>query len=285
MAKMVGMENSELTIHHLQWTKGEGRVNPRRMLVIAKNVFAEAIRDRVLYLIGLFGLLLVGSLQILPEVAAATEDKMFLDVGLVAMTVLSLIVAVFVGTGLISKEIEKRTVYILVAKPISYSELLLGKHLGLSAVLAVLVAAMMVLYLGICVLSQTAYPSLAALTIAAVFLVIQLSLITAVAIMFGVLTSSLLATLLTFGVYLMGNLSQDMVRLNQFVNNPSFSRMTDGIYLIFPDLSRLDLKNLAVYGMAALPDRLTLLLNAGYGLVYTLGLLAIAIVLFSRREF
>jgi len=143
------------------------------MLVIAKNVFAEALRDRVLYLIGLFGLLLVGSKQILPEVAAATEDKMFLDVGLVAMTVLSLIVAVFVGTGLISKEIEKRTVYILVAKPIGYSELILGKHLGLSAVLAVLVAAMMVLYLGICALSQTAYPSLAALAIAAVFLVLN----------------------------------------------------------------------------------------------------------------
>lgn len=260
-------------------------MNPRRMLVIAKNVFVETSRDRVLYLLVLFGLLLVGSLQILPEVAAATEDKMFLDVGLGAMTVLSLIVAVFVGTGLISKEIEKRTVYILVAKPISYSELILGKHLGLSAVLAVLVAGMMVLYLGICALSKTPYPSLAALAIAAVFLVIQLSLIAAVAILFGVLTSSLLATMLTFGVYLMGNLSQDMVRLNQLVNNPSFSRMTDGIYLIFPDLSRLDLKNLAVYGMAALPDRLTLLLNASYGLIYTIGLLAIAIGIFSQREF
>jgi len=260
-------------------------VNPRRMLVIAKNVFAEALRDRVLYSILFFGLLLVGSWQILPEVAAATEDKMFLDVGLGAMTVLSSIVAVFVGTGLISKEIEKRTVYILVAKPISYGELILGKHLGLSATLAVLVAAMMVLYLGICALSKTAYPSLAALAIAGGFLVIKLSLITAVAILFGVLTRPLLATLLTFGVYLMGNLSQDMVRLNQLVNNPSFSRMTDGIYLIFPDLSRLDLKNMAVYGMAALPDRLTLLLNAGYGLVYTIGLLAIAIAIFSRREF
>lgn len=260
-------------------------MNPRRTLVIAKNVFAEAIRDRVLYLIGLYGLLLVLSWQILPEVAAATEDKMFLDVGLGAMTVLGVIVAVFVGTGLISKEIEKRTVYILVAKPISYGELILGKHLGLSAVLAVLVAAMTVLYLGICGLSKTDYPSLAALAIASVFLVIQLSLITAVAIMFGVLTSSLLATLLTFGVYLMGNLSQDMVRLNQLVDNQSFSRLTDGIYLIFPDLSRLDLKNLAVYGMDALPDGQNLLLNAGYGLVYTIGLLAIAIGIFSRREF
>ncbi|MGK7900123.1 MAG: ABC transporter permease [Hormoscilla sp.] len=260
-------------------------MNPRRILVIAKNVFVETIRDRVLYLILLFGLLLVGSLQILPEVAAATEDKMFLDVGLGAMTVLGLIVAVFVGTGLISKEIERRTVYILVAKPISYSELILGKHLGLSATLAVLVAAMMVLYLGICGLSKTAYPSLAALAIAAVFLLIQLSLITAVAILFGVLTRPLLGTLLTFGVYLMGNLSGDMVRLNQLVNNPNFSRMTDGIYLIFPDLSRLDLKNLAVYGMAALPDGQNLLLNASYGLVYTIGLLAIAIAIFSRREF
>ena len=123
-------------------------MNPSRLLVIANNVFWEVIRDRVLYLLGFFALFLAASMRILPEVAAVTEDKMFLDVGLGAMSALGLIVAVFVGTGLINKEIEKRTVYILIAKPMSISEFIIGKYIGLSTVIFVLVAAMMGIYWG-----------------------------------------------------------------------------------------------------------------------------------------
>lgn len=260
-------------------------MNLSRLLVIANNAFWETIRDRVLYLLGFFTLFLLVSQRVLPEVAAATENKMFLDVGLGAMSVLGLIVAVFVGTGLINKEIEKRTVYILIAKPMSISEFIVGKYVGLSTVIFVLVAAMMGIYWGMLELMQIPYPSLTALIISAGFLVLELSLITAAAILFSVFSSSLIATLLTFGIYFMGHLSQATIRLNQLVENPGFKQITETLFLIVPDLSRLNLKNLAVYGMAALPDPLTLVLNAGYGMVYTIGLLAIAIVIFSRREF
>lgn len=259
-------------------------MNLGRIYVMATNVFREVIRDRILYIIGFYALLMVVVMQLLPQIAATTEDKIFLDFGLAAMSILGLIVAVFVGTGLVSKEIEKRTVLVLIAKPISRAEFIVAKHLGLSAVLGLLVAAMTIIYLALLQFQGITYP-LGSILIAALYLFLQLSLISAVALALGVFTSSVLATLLTFAVYLMGNFSQDLVNLGRISKNPGFERLTQGLYLILPDLSRLDLKNQAVYGAALLPDPLTLLANAGYGVFYTVLLLAIAILVFLRREF
>lgn len=251
---------------------------------MATNVFREVIRDRILYIIGFYALLMVVVMQLLPQIAATTEDKIFLDFGLAAMSILGLIVAVFVGTGLVSKEIEKRTVLVLIAKPISRAEFIVAKHLGLVAVLSLLVAAMTIIYLALLQFQGITYP-LGSILLAAFYLFLQLSLITAVALALGVFTSSVLATLLTFAVYLMGNFSQDLVNLGRISKNPGFERLTQGLYLILPDLSRLDLKNQAVYGAELLPDPPTLLANAGYGVFYTILLLAIAILVFLRREF
>ncbi|NJP10172.1 MAG: ABC transporter permease subunit [Leptolyngbyaceae cyanobacterium RU_5_1] len=253
-----------------------------RTLVIASNVFREVIRDRVLYLVALFALFLVVCIRLLPEIAAATENKIILDVGLAAMSLLGLVIAVFVGTGLINKEIEKRTVLVLIAKPISRTEFIVGKHLGLSAVLAVLVATMTAIYMGVLSFSRIPYPALSIL-INSLFLFLLLSLITAVAIAFGVFTSSLLATLLTFTVYLMGSFSANLVVLGAQSKNSTVEAATQTLYLVLPDLSRLDLKNQAVYGL--LPGTTQLLENAGYGVLYIVLLLAIATLIFSRREF
>ncbi len=253
-----------------------------RIWAIASNGFREVIRDRVLYLIGFFALLLVIALRMLPEVAATTENKIFLDFGLAGIEALGVIVAVFVGTGLINKEIEKRTVLVLISKPLNRAELILGKHLGLSGVLAVLIVAMTVIYLILLSFSKVEY-SLGSILVSTLYLFLMLSLLTAVALVFGVFTTSLLATLLTFGIYLMGNLSPDLLKLGQLSRNSALLQLTQGLYLVLPDLSRLNLKNEAVYG--ALPSPLTLLSNGVYGLFYTVLLLAIAILIFWQREF
>lgn len=257
-------------------------MNLRRTFVIAMNVFREVIRDRVLYLVGLFAVFLLLAVRLLPEIAAATQNKIILDVGLAAMSLLGLIIAVFVGTGLINKEIEKRTVLALIAKPISRTEFIVGKHWGLSAVLAVLVLVMTVLYMGTLSFSRVDYP-VGNILLSSLYLFLQLSLMTAVAILFGVFTSSLLATLLTFAVYLVGNFSRDLVAFGKLSKNPAIENLMQSIYLVLPDLARLDLKNQAVYGQ--LPPADTLLLNAGYGLLYTVLLLAISVLVFSRRQF
>lgn len=259
-------------------------MNVIRTVVMAKNVFQEVIRDRILYIIGFYAIILAIAFRAIPEFAGTATNKIFLDFGLATMNVIGLIVAIFIGTGLVNKEIEKRTILVLIAKPISRSEFIASKYLGLSAVIGVLITAMTIIYLGFLQVGQVSYPIIS-IFLATLFLFLQLCLITAVAITLGVFTSSLIATSLTFAVYLMGNVTQDLVALGKLSQNPGMERITQSLYLILPDLSRLDLKNDAVYGLQALPDPITLVANAGYSLLYSFMLLAIAILIFLRREF
>ncbi len=257
-------------------------MNVNRVGVIAANVFREVFRERVLYLAALFGGLLLLAVTLLTEISADTENKITLDLGMAAIGVFGLIVAVFVGTGLIHKEIEKRTALVLMAKPMSRAEFIVGKHLGLSSVLAVLVMLMTLIFFAIMSFRQFQYP-VGSLLIAAGFTLLELLLLAAVAMAFGVFTSPLVATLLTFGVYLMGHLSQNLVTLSKSIENPALQTAIKGLYLVFPNLSALDLKNQAVYGI--LPPATELLANTAYGLIYAVLMLAIATWIFSYREF
>jgi ABC-type transport system involved in multi-copper enzyme maturation permease subunit len=259
-------------------------VNIGSIFTITANVFREAIRDRTLYLVAVYAIVLVAAVGLLPEVSASTENKITLDVSLAAMNLLGLVVTVFLGTGLINKEIDKRTVLVLLSKPIRRGELIVGKFLGLSAVIAVLVAFMQGILMLVLGLSQIPYP-LGSLLVAALFLFFQLSVVTTVAILFGVLTSSILATILTFCIYIMGNLTRDLLQLGDISQNVAIERLAMGLYLLLPDLARLDLKNDAVYGIAALPNFGTLVFDALYAVVYIVLLLSISIAIFSKREF
>jgi len=259
-------------------------MNLGRTLVVASNVFREVIRDRVLYIIGFFALILIAAALLIPEVAANNGDKIITDIGLGAMNLFGLIVTVFVGTALINKEIEKRTVYVLIAKPVSRAEFVVGKHVGLSAVLAVLLAAMTAIFLTVLSAKQIPYP-VNSIVLTVLFQFLELSLIAGVAILFGVFTSSLIAMMLTLAVYLMGNFSRDIVTLGNLADNPGVRQMTQNLYLVLPDLSRFNLKNEAIYGMTLLPQPLDLLGSAVYGLVWIGLVLAIAVLIFSRREF
>ncbi len=259
-------------------------MNLSRTWVVARNVFREVIRDRVLYLIGFYGVIMGAATVLLPYVAASTENKILLDVGIAAIGMLGLLVAVFIGTGLVNKEIEKRTVFVMIAKPVSPAEFIVGKHWGLTAVLATLVAAMTAIYFGIFYLQKIPFPW-ESLSIAALFQILELSLITAVAILFGVMTSPILAMFLTIAIYLMGHLSRDLLAFGTLTQSPAIQKITQVLYLILPDLARLDWKNQAVYGMSLLPTPLEMAGHAAYGLIYTVLLLAIATFIFSRRQF
>lgn len=257
-------------------------MNLKRILTISSNVFLEVVRDRILYIIGVFALLLMASVRLLPEVSAGLENKIILDFGIAMISFLSLLITVFVSANLLNKEIEKRTVYLLVSKPVSRAELIIGKHLGISVFIAILVLAMTLLYFGILSFNKISYP-FTSLSITVIFLWLKLSLIAAVGILLGVFTSSLLASLLTFGVYMMGSLSRDLLALGKLSQNPALEQIMSGLYIILPDLARLDLKNQAVYGY--LPASSVLISNTVYAILYMTLLLSLSIVIFWRREF
>jgi ABC-type transport system involved in multi-copper enzyme maturation permease subunit len=258
------------------------RISLIRIWAVSSNVFREVVRDRILFVIGFYAVIMLAASRILPEIAGAVQDKILLDFGAAGASLLGVVVAIFVGTNLINKEIEKRTVFVIVTKPVSSLEFILGKHLGLSGVLAILVAGMTLIYLLILSIAHINH-ELVPLLLTAFFLFLELCLVTAAALLFSVFTSSILAILLTSSLYLVGHLSEGMVKLAGITKNPSFQDFTDKLYLILPDLSRLDLKNSAVYGV--IPQADILLLNVGYAIVYTAVLLVVTTVIFSRRQF
>ncbi len=253
-----------------------------RLLTIAQRTFWEVIRDRVLYLLCLFIFVMVMAVWLLPEVSTGSEDKIFIDLGIAAIELFSLVIAVFVGTGLINREIEKRTVIVLLTKPISRAEFIVGKHLGLCGVLAVLVAAMTIIYLMFLQWQGITYP-LGSMLVSLAFTMVMLCLVTAIAILFGTFSSAILATLITLAVYLIGLFSRDLITFSRLIPNPTFQQFTQITYLLLPDLTRLNLKNEAVYGV--LPEPSALVGNAAYGVLYTVLLLSIATLIFSQREF
>ncbi|CDN16787.1 hypothetical protein RintRC_4487 [Richelia intracellularis] len=152
------------------------------------------------------------------------------------------------------------------------------------AVLTVLVMIMTVIYVVFLQFGQIEYQS-PSIIMAGIFVVLQLCLISAVAMTLGIVFNSLLATPLTLGVYLVGNITQDILKFGRLSNNPAFESFSQGLYVVLPDLSRLDIKNDAVYGWQALPDVSALISNGLYGIFYSGMLMAIAIFIFSQREF
>ncbi|EFA70091.1 ABC transporter permease [Cylindrospermopsis raciborskii S07] len=253
-------------------------------LVIAKSLLQQVVRDRLLYILGFYAVILTLANQVIFQFAPATQDKIFLDAGLGIMNIIGLIVAVFIGTSMMNQEIEKRTILTILAKPISRGQLIISKYLGLCGVLLLLLTCMTIIYLGFLQFQKITYNPYT-IILAVIFLFLQLSLITTVAITLGVFTSTLLATLLSIAIYLIGNTTTDLVNLVRAGENPFIVNIVTILYLTLPDLSRLDLKNDVVYGWEAIPDTITLFSNAGYGLTYSLMLLAIAIFIFSRKEF
>src|SRR6266571_8601552 len=111
-------------------------------LAIAVNAFRESVRDKVLYNLVLFAVLLIGASYLIGQLTAGQDVKIIKDLGLAATSAFGLFIAIFIGIGLVSKEVERRSVYSLLAKPIHRYQLVIGKYLGLTLTLVVNIAVM-----------------------------------------------------------------------------------------------------------------------------------------------
>ncbi|NEQ53223.1 MAG: ABC transporter permease subunit [Leptolyngbya sp. SIO3F4] len=259
-------------------------LNLTRTTAVAQNVFLEVIRDRILYIAMLFAVFIVLATVVLAEVAGGSDNKILLDLGLATINILTLVVVIFVGTGLVNKEIVKKTVLVLIAKPVSRFEIIVGKHLGLSAVIGVLMLVQTGIFIVVLTVGGMEFPA-GSMLIAIAFMYLEMLFMIAVTIVFGVFTSSLLATLLSFGTYFVGHLSTDLLRFSQLTESDGFRKTVETMYLILPNLERLNLKNEAIYGATLLPEPGVLGMSALYSLIYTALLLVIAGNIFTRRQF
>jgi ABC-type transport system involved in multi-copper enzyme maturation permease subunit len=256
----------------------------RRVASIARNTFREAVRDRVLYNLVIFVLILTGAAIFLGELSAAQEAKIIVDMGLSAVLLFGVFIAVFVGVGLVYKEIERRTVYAIFAKPVGRGEFLVGKYLGLCLTLAVNVAVMgagvslAILYVrgGWDALVLNIWPALA-------LIYVELMIVVAVALLFSSFSSPALSALLTFFVFVIGHFSADLKAFAASFGGASARALFGALYYLLPNLSNYSYITAAAHGQTPTPA--AFFGGLVYGVVYVAVLLAAATLIFSRRNF
>lgn len=260
---------------------------------IAINVFRESVRDKAFYNLLFFAILLMGASYLIGQLTAGQDVKMIKDLGLTATSVFGLFIAVFIGIGLVSKEVEKRSIYSLLAKPVDRYQVILGKYAGLVLTLAVNVAIMTAALYGVLAYlgwklgaSAMAWEAPAldpALLKALCLTFVELCLVTALALFFSTFSTPLLSAALTFGFFVAGRLSSDLRNFNDVVQSPAAGRVAEAIYWILPNLAAFDMRAQVAHGHAVPMGYMALTIS--YGLLYIGSLLVAATLIFSRRDF
>jgi len=255
-----------------------------RIFAIARNTFREAVRDRVLYNLVLFVLLLSIGSVFLGAASASQDAKIIVDFGLSAMLLFGAFIAIFVGVGLVWKEIERRTVYAIFAKPVGRGEFILGKYLGLCATLAVNVAVMgagltlLLLYVqgGTTRLLTALWP-----TVALIYM--ELTVLTGVALLFSAFSSPIFAVFGSLAVFLIGHFTTDLRGFAALLDMPAARATLIALYYGLPNLSTFSIITPAAHGIAPPAAHLTAAL--AYAAAWDVALLAAAALLFARRDF
>jgi len=261
---------------------------------IAANVFKESVRDKVLYSIVLFAVIVIAASLLLGQLTAGQEVKIIKDLGLAAISLFGHFIAIFIGIGLVSKEVERRSIYALLAKPMSRAELVLGKYCGLVSTLTVNVVVMTAaLVVVLAIYGATVEPQIRntweapavdpALVTAAFLTLVELAVVTAIAICFSTFTSPVLAAAFTVGLVIAGQFSADLKNFEHIVDNHAATWLLNALYYVLPNLAPFDVKAQVVHAQPVTP--MYVLLTTGYGALYVSALLALATLFFSRRDF
>lgn len=251
-----------------------------RILSIAINTFRENLREKLLYNLLFFALLMIGSSILLSRITLGDYHRLILDLGLASVNLFGVLIAIFVGIGLVSKEVDRKTIYTIVSKPIPRYEFLLGKYCGLVITLFANTVVMVVGLLIVLQVMDVPITSLVFKSLALIFL--ELMVITAVAVLFSTFTSATLSAIFTLAVYVIGHLSADLKEFAKKLDEVS-EIAVNAIYYTLPNLERFNLKGHVIhhldFGMADMA------LTLAYGLTYAAFLLLLASVIFQRRDF
>lgn len=252
-----------------------------KIAVIAFNTYKESIRDKLLYNLLIFALLLIGSSVILSTLTIGERSKIIIDISLASINLFGVLIAIFVGIGLVSKEIEKKTIYTIISKPVHRWQFLIGKYLGLLMTLAVNVLLMTVcLYLVQFAGEWSLQPDL----LKAVWLIyVELMVVTALALLFSTFTTATLAAIYTLALYVIGHLTADINVFAKRIGGVVAQWTADLFYYALPNLEDFNLKAEVVHHVSISGERL--MWSTLYGLGYVAVVLTIAIAVFQRRDF
>jgi len=255
-----------------------------RIRHIAANTFREAVRDRVLYNLIAFALLLTGAAVLVGQVSVDIERLVVIHLGLTAVSLFGLVIAIFIGIGLVSKEIEKRTLYTVLSRPVRRWEFIAGKFFGLTGTLVV-----NTFFMAIGVFAALWYvsrhhmllPSDTWVLLALYFIVLQFVIITALALFFSSFSSPLLSAVFTFALFVIGTFSEDLRGFAKMAHGIAGWLATAAAYMV-PNFSALNIIDRVAHGQGVAPQLVAY--NTAYALAYSVAVLAGATLIFERRS-
>lgn len=248
---------------------------------IAINTFRESARNKMFYLLVFFGILFALSSKLVSFLTLGDTMKVLKDTGLAAINFFCVLIAVFTGINLVYKEIEKKTIFNILSKPVSRDEFIIGKFLGLALTMLTALGAMAVIFFAFVALSGGGFDLKIALYFFMLYL--ELLIIIAVSLLFSSFTTPILSFIFTVSLYLIGQIIWTYKEFSQYLAMPLWRTFTQALYYLLPNLRKFNIKNEVVMGAAL--DPWTVLFSVAYALAYVLALLAITILIFRRREF
>jgi ABC-type transport system involved in multi-copper enzyme maturation permease subunit len=254
-----------------------------RPAIVAVNTFREAVRDRVLYNLIFFALMMIGAALLVGQISIGIERLVIINLGLSAISVFGLAMAIFIGVGLVSKEIDKRTLYTLLAKPIRRWEFLLGKFGGLLLTLTVNTAVMTLGLAAALYYVGHAYAKSDFAVLEAVYLILlELALVTALALFFSCFSSPLLSTLFTLGIYVTGVFAPDMKDIGDVTNSTPTKALLRAVYYLVPNFHNFNSIAAASHGELIPAWRIGQ--NTLYSVLYVSIVLLASSAVFARRN-
>jgi ABC-type transport system involved in multi-copper enzyme maturation permease subunit len=262
----------------------------QRILAIARNTYRETVRDKILYNLILFALIMILSSIMLGKLTLGNEDKVILDLGLSAISIFGMLIAIFIGIGLVYKELEKRTAYALLAKPVHRYELILGKYLGLLFTLAVNLLIMTVgLELAVLYTGRIGLGGHLRILPAVFLIFLSLALTTALALLFSTFSTPALSALLTFFLWIIGHFGRDLLNFSVMTKSGPVQWLCSVLYYVLPNLANfgiLDSRSIIQSAGYYRPiDPVAIAGSTLYCAIYCTAILSLSIFIFMRRDF
>jgi ABC-type transport system involved in multi-copper enzyme maturation permease subunit len=253
-----------------------------RLWLVATNTFREAVRDRILYNLIAFALLLVAAAPLFGQISIGLERIVLINLGLTAITLFGVVIAILVGIGLVSKEIDRRTLYTVLARPVQRWEFILGKYLGLAGTLVINATFMAAGLLAVIVVMQKSLGRPDAQVLVAVYLIVlQFLVITSITLLFSSFSSPLLSAIFAFGVFVIGNFVDDLRGFGMLLDG--FQRwLVMGMSYLVPNFGAMNVVASVAHGDG--PATQVVLTNTLYALIYVAAALSGTVLIFDRRD-
>jgi ABC-type transport system involved in multi-copper enzyme maturation permease subunit len=252
-----------------------------RIIAVLENTFKEALRQRILLLLVVFAVLLIIISIFMEPFALGEAPKIMRDLGLAATSLFGVLTTIIIGSALIHKDIEKKTIYTVLSKPVRRSEIILGKFLGLSALVFVLVLAMLIIHQLVLFVSEGVFDL--RLLISFPFTMLEVMVLLGILLLFSAFSSTTMTSIMGVIFFVIGHAMPDLKLFADQAKTPVLKTIAYAFYYILPNLENFNLRIDLTYGLPLHADQLTF--SVLYGIVYIIFLLFLTQLVFERREF